>query len=65
MVEPCFEAYIARCTKCHGMVAACMDNPNHKEDTAKEVASLIKAGFEVSRVKNEDIRVHKWCECKP
>lgn len=63
--KPCFEAYIVRCTKCHGMIAAVMDDPDHKEDTAKEVAGYIEAGFEVSRVKNEDVRVMEWCKCKP
>lgn len=64
MTEPCFEAYIARCNKCSGMVGAVMDNPRHKEDTAKEVAGLIRTGFAVSRVTNEEVRVHKWCICK-
>ena len=57
------KTYIARC-KCGGMVAAVMDNPNHKEDTAKEVAGCIEAGYTIERVDSETVRKSHWCRCK-
>ncbi len=56
-------AYMAKC-KCGGMVAAVMDIPNHKADTAKEVAECIEAGYTVERVDSEEVRTAEWCECK-
>ena len=56
-------AYIARCSKCNGMVAAMMDDPNHKQDTAKEVAKCLRAGYVIGRVTNKAVREHRWCNC--
>lgn len=41
---------------------ACVDIPEHKKDTAKEVASCIRAGFVIEKMKAEDVRTAKWCD---
>lgn len=56
-------AYIAKC-KCGGMVMAVVDLPEHKKDTAKEVASCLRAGFEIERMTVEEVRAHPFCENK-
>lgn len=48
-------AYIALC-KCGKVVMCCVDEPKHKKDTAKEVASCLRAGFEIKRVTVEYVR---------
>lgn len=46
--HPC---YIARCKcGCTGIVVAIVDNPEHKKEIAKEVASCIKDGLSIERV---------------
>jgi len=54
-------AYIARC-HCGGIIMACVDDPTHKQDTAKEVASCLRAGFTIDRIKCNDVKTSKWCE---
>ena len=57
-------SYIGKCSKCEGMVMAVMDNPKHKEDTAKEVAGIIKAGYIIERKPVDVVRNLEWCTCK-
>jgi len=46
-----YPCYIARCKcGCTGFVVAIVDNPNHKKEVAKEIASCIKEGFSIERV---------------
>lgn len=57
-------SYIGKCKKCGGMVMAVMDNLRHKEDTAKEVAGIIEAGYIVERKPVNAVRNLEWCTCK-
>lgn len=58
-------AYAGNCPKCSKMVAAAVDIPEHKKDTAKEVASWIRDGLLVSRMTVAEVRASDWgCECK-
>jgi len=54
-------AYVAKCV-CGGLIMACVDLPERKNDTAKEVASCLRAGYEISRMTVEEVRAHKWCD---
>ena len=54
-------AYIAKCV-CGGMIMAVVDLPDHKKDTAKEVASCLRAGYEIERLTVEEVRAHPFCE---
>ncbi len=56
----CTMAYMAKCS-CGRMVMACMDNPAHKKDTAKEVSKAIKAGYAISRVDVKEVRAMPFC----
>lgn len=52
-------AYVAKC-KCGGIVMAC--SKDHPKDAAKEVASCIRAGFDISQMSTEEVRTAKWCD---
>ena len=41
---------------------AVMDLPEHKKDTAREVASCLRDGFEIEHITVEEARAHKWCD---
>jgi NADPH:quinone reductase-like Zn-dependent oxidoreductase len=41
---------------CGCMVAAMVDNPEHKKDTAKEIAKWIREGLTIERVTAEYVR---------
>ena len=45
--------------KCGHVVCAVVDTPEHKADTAKTVARMIRDGYEVSRRKDQ--RGIEWC----
>ena len=53
--------YVAKCS-CGGLVMAVMDLPEHKKDTAREVASCLRDGFEIEHITVEEARAHKWCD---
>ena len=56
-----FPAYIARCKcGCTGIVVAIVDNPKHKKETAKEVASCIKDNFSIERVTVGYVRSNRF-----
>ena len=57
----CEMAYMAKCC-CGGMVMACVDNPKHKKDTAKEVAACIRKGYSISRITVEEVREMPFCK---
>jgi len=48
-------AYIAR-RDCGCIVAATVDTPDHKRETAKDVASWVREGLDVSRVACQYVR---------
>jgi hypothetical protein len=61
MSEP--GCYIGRC-KCGAIVAACVDTPDRKKETAKDVAEFISDGLTVERMSVEDVRAGDWkCKC--
>ena len=58
-------AYIAR-KSCGCMVAAAVDEPDHREDTANEIAEWIRAGLTVERVTVDYVRANwRTCACMP
>ena len=49
--------YIARCLcGCGGIVLAVVDTPNHKKETAKDVADAIKDGYTVELTTVGEVR---------
>ena len=52
-------SYIAR-KPCGCITMACVDNPEHKRETAKEVAKAIRLGETIDRVTSEYIRTTDW-----
>lgn len=54
-------AYVAYC-KCGDLLFACVDNPTHRADTAKEVARIISQGYEIDRISCDKVRAAKWCQ---
>lgn len=56
-------AYIAK-KSCGCIVAATVDDPEHKEDVAKNVSDWIKDGLSIERVTCETVRQSKLgCHC--
>ena len=55
-------AYTARHT-CGHIVAASVDSPDYRKETAKEVARWIKDGDDVERLRVEEVRATIWCKC--
>lgn len=54
-------AYIAK-KECGCIVMACVDNPEHRRDVAKEVAKAIRQGYIIERVGDAFVREHWECE---
>lgn len=50
-----FMNYIAR-EKCGCITCACVDNPEHKRDVAKSIASWVRDGLTVERVSSDLIK---------
>lgn len=50
-------------TECGCMVAACVDRPEWKKDTAKFLAQMARDGLRIERVSCERVRV-ELSECK-
>jgi len=58
------DAYIGKC-KCGGIIYAAVVLPEIDETrtrTANDISDLIKKGFDVGRMKCEDVKDAKWCE---
>ncbi len=56
-------AYIGR-KSCGCIVLAIVDVPEHKKDTAKELAKAIRDGLTIERVTVEFVRKNMfWCDC--
>jgi len=55
--------YIGKWPDCGCVTAACVDEPNHKKDTAKFIADLIKDGRIVERVEARDWHKVKLGRC--
>lgn len=53
-------AYIAKRRKCGCVVMCAVDDGNHLDDLANEVASCIRDGLIVERVTIEDARLSKF-----
>lgn len=51
---------IGKC-KCGGIVFAAVDEPKRRQDTAKEIAKLVRRGFAVATIPIEEVRMGKWC----
>lgn len=45
---------------CDCIVAVCVDEPDHPEDTARDVADFIKHGYRVHRYTEEQYRALAW-----
>ncbi len=45
---------------CGCLVAAMVDDPTHKKDTAKEIASWARRGDAVNRGTVEEVRAMRW-----
>jgi hypothetical protein len=56
--------YIGKWPDCGCVTAACVDDPNHKKDTAKFIANLIKDGRVVERISAENWHTVTLCRCK-
>ena len=54
------DAYIAK-KECGCIVMACVDNPEHRRDTAKEVAKAIREGLVIERASADFVREHWFC----
>ena len=60
------DAYIAK-KECGCIVMACVDNPEHRRETAKEVAKAIRQGYIIERASAEltaklvSLREHWFC----
>jgi len=59
---PC---YIARCKcGCGGLIFASVDEPGQskerRDDTAKEIAKLVRKGYTVERLSVGEVRMAKW-----
>ena len=52
-------AYISR-KPCGCIAMACVNNPEHKRETAKEVARAIRLGEAIDRVTSEYVRTTDW-----
>ena len=50
-------SYVGRKT-CGCIVAAIIDDPDHRKEVAKEIAAWIKDGLTVERVTNDYVREH-------
>ena len=50
--------------ECGCVVAACVDNPKHKKDIAKNVGDWVKDGLTIERISVEDTRNRlSYCKC--
>jgi hypothetical protein len=50
---------------CGCIVAATVDNPQHKREVAKDIAGFIRQGLSVERITVERVRKElKRCECE-
>lgn len=47
---------------CGCLVAACLDDPQYKKDTAKFVSDCIKSGYAIERIASKDVAL-SWCKC--
>jgi hypothetical protein len=56
-------SYKATCNVCGGIVGAAVITADHTADTAKYVASWIRAGFRLDTVTVQEIREGAWCKC--
>ena len=52
-------SYISK-KPCGCLAMAVVDNPDHKKETAKEIARAIRAGETVERVTTEQVRTMNW-----
>lgn len=50
-------SYIAK-KSCGCIIAACVDEPKYNKETAKDLASWIKKGYTIERVKTEFARLN-------
>lgn len=57
------KTYYSRHKKCRGIIAAVVDNPAHKRDTAREVAKMMRREGHVMSASVERVRKMKWCAC--
>ena len=57
------EAYITRHAACGKIMAAIVDNPQHKREVAKEVGNWIRSGDSVERMELEQVRKQDFCTC--
>ena len=56
-------AYVGFC-KCGSLVAAVVDDPSHRKQTAEDVGEFIIAGYRVERRSVEEVRITlQFCEC--
>ena len=61
--EP-FSIYIGKWPDCGCVTAACVDDPNHKKDTAKFISDLIKDGRIVERITDKEFTENvRLCRC--
>ena len=58
-------AYIARCSRCHGIIMAVVDDGSNRKAVARDVAEAIAKGWAVERVTVGWVREHanEWCRC--
>ena len=47
---------------CGKLIGATAIMPEHRRETAKDVADWVGAGFEITRVTAEDARQADWCK---
>jgi len=58
-------SYIGKCQGCQNVIAAVVDHPDYKKDTAKAVAEFIRDGLLVERVDLDTVKkLFNHCECK-
>lgn len=54
-------SYVATCRTCHNLVAAAVDNPEHKREVAKEVAKWVRWQVNIQTVPTEQVRTMTFC----
>ena len=59
-------SYIGRCRQCHKVYMAVVDEPEHADDVARDVAKVLADGDTIERVTVEWVR-ENWgdtCDCE-
>ena len=58
-----YPAYIAKCPKCGNLIMMTVDEPQMRDDNAKEIAACVRAGYTIERTTVGLARNAELCGC--